>query len=233
MMPAESAVGRSARCAPYPVRTSPRLGRRTSQLAGKLGEQLDARLGGLRRQQNSWPRHVDGHVTLLPVTSPTSATASYNYSLGIIAEKTGGSDWKMLVEISASEHEEIIEALKAIARLEPPFHAGLVERNYRDLEALCQFVTITLSLGREFASPDRNQLGDSLATSIVNWLTAMRLFLDHEATELRRRFGKDSPEVAAFTAATNKAFDADEPWLPFRVEVPELCAALWNPAVQP
>jgi hypothetical protein len=45
----------------------------------------------------------------------------------------------------------------------------------------------------------------------VNWLTAMRLFLDHEETELERRFGKQSPEVAAFTAATAKAFDAGEP----------------------
>ena len=136
---------------------------------------------------------------------------SYKYSLGVIAEKTGGSEWKMLVDISASEYEEIVSALVALARLEPPFYAGLVERNYRDLQALYQFVTITLSVGREFASPNRKQLANSVATSIVNWLTAMRLFLDHEETELKRRFGKQSAEAEAFTAATAKAFDADEP----------------------
>jgi hypothetical protein len=117
----------------------------------------------------------------------------------------------MLVDISASEYEEIVAAVATLARLEPPFHAGLVERNYRDLQALYQFVTITLSLGREFASPNRKQLADSVATSIVNWLTAMRLFLDHEETELKRRFGKQSAEAEAFTAATANAFDADEP----------------------
>jgi hypothetical protein len=30
-------------------------------------------------------------------------------------------------------YQEISAALIAIARLQPPFHAGLVERNYRDL----------------------------------------------------------------------------------------------------
>jgi hypothetical protein len=49
---------------------------------------------------DSWPRHGRWSVPLLPVTSPMSATASYNYSLGVIAEKTGGSDWKMLIDIS-------------------------------------------------------------------------------------------------------------------------------------
>lgn len=56
---------------------------------------------------------VDGHVALLPVTSPSSAIASYKYSLGVIAEKTGGSKWKMLVDMSASEYEEIVSACSA------------------------------------------------------------------------------------------------------------------------
>jgi hypothetical protein len=148
---------------------------------------------------------------LLLVTSPARATASYNYSLGVIAEKTGGSDWKLLVEISEREYKAISSALVAIARLDPPFHFGLVERNYQELQARHQFVTIVLSLGRQFASPHRTQLGESLSTSIVNWLTAMRLFLDHEETALKRRFGKESPQVKAFEAATKAAFDAEEP----------------------
>jgi hypothetical protein len=148
---------------------------------------------------------------LLPVTSPASATASYNYSLGVIAENTGGSDWKMLVEISEREYQAISSALVAIARLDPPFHFGLVERNYQELQARHQFVTIVVSLGREFATPHRTQLGESLSTSIVNWLTAMRLFLDHEETALKRRFGKESSQVKAFKAATKAAFDSEAP----------------------
>jgi hypothetical protein len=136
---------------------------------------------------------------------------SDNYSLGAIVEKTDGKDCRLLTKISEAEYEDISAALTALTRLKPPFHYGLVERNYRDLQAVYQFVTITLSLGREFATPDRIELVASLATSIVNWLTAMRLFLDHEETDLKRRFGKQSPEVEAFKAATAAAFDADDP----------------------
>jgi hypothetical protein len=128
---------------------------------------------------------LDSQTSTSTSVNATTPTASYKYSLGVIAEKTGGSKWKMLVDISASEYKEIVSALVVLARLEPPFHAGLVERNYCDLQAMYQFVTITLSLGREFASPNRRQLANSVATSIVNWLTAMRLFLDHEETELK------------------------------------------------
>jgi hypothetical protein len=73
----------------------------------------------------------------------------------LVGRHRGQDGWQTLVEISASKYEEIVSALVALARLEPPFHAGLVERNYRDLQALCQFVTITLSLGGEFATPVR------------------------------------------------------------------------------
>jgi hypothetical protein len=79
----------------------------------------------------------------LGIGNAATPTVSYKYALGVIAEKTGGSGWKMLVDISVSEYEEIVAALAVLAQLEPPFHAGLVERNYRDLQALYQFVTIT------------------------------------------------------------------------------------------
>jgi hypothetical protein len=139
----------------------------------------------------------------------TATTADYSYELGVI---TDDSEWKMLVPISESEYKAIRSALVAIARLEPAFHYGLIERNYQDLQARHQFVTIVVSLGRQFADPARRtQLGESLSTSIVNWLTAMHLFLDHEETALKRRYGKESVQVKAFKAATNTAFDADDP----------------------
>ena len=113
----------------------------------------------------------------------------------------------MPLEITAAEFEDIDRALIPLARLEAPFHYRLVERNYRDLQGRNQFVSITLSLGRQFATSDRRQLGESLATAMVNWLTAMRLFLDHEEADLKRRFGKESSQVEAFKKATSAAFD--------------------------
>jgi hypothetical protein len=91
---------------------------------------------------------LDTQMSTVANVQATTPTTDYKYSLGVISEEAGGPEWKMLIEISASEHEDIVSALKAVARLEPSFHAGLVERNYRELQALYQFVTITLSLGR-------------------------------------------------------------------------------------
>lgn len=110
-------------------------------------------------------------------------------------------------DISKDEYDKLDSALTALARLETPFHYKLVERNFLSLQGLHQFVTITLSLGRQFATPDHRMLGESLMTAVVNWLTSMRLFLDHEETDLKRRFGKDSVEVAAFKGAASRAFD--------------------------
>jgi hypothetical protein len=60
---------------------------------------------------------------LLPVTSPTSATASDAYSPGVIVEKTdSSSEFRMLTEISKTEYDEISAALVAVARIEDPFH---------------------------------------------------------------------------------------------------------------
>jgi hypothetical protein len=125
-------------------------------------------------------------------------------SLGVVGIPTG---FHLLEDISAHEYEHLVDAIREITRLDAGFHSKLVERNYVELESIHQFVTITLSLGRDFATPDRTQLGEALMTSIVNWLTAMRLFLDHEETDLKRRFGKNSPQVRQFKSATAAAFD--------------------------
>lgn len=126
------------------------------------------------------------------------------YSLGVVGMP---ASINLVHDIPAKEYQELDAAVRAIRRLNASFHFKLVERNYLDLVGLHQFVTITLSLGREFATPDRMQLGEALMTSVVNWLTAMRLFLDHEETNLKRRFGRDSQQVARFKSATADAYD--------------------------
>ncbi|CAD79087.1 MAG TPA: hypothetical protein DDX19_05365 [Rhodopirellula baltica] len=42
----------------------------------------------------------------------------------------------------------------------------------------------------------------------LNFLGAMRTYLDHTETRLKRQFGKDSEQVAAFKGAASKSFDS-------------------------
>ena len=128
-----------------------------------------------------------------------------HYSLGTIGTPTS---FNLVDEITPGEYESLNAAIAAIDRLTASFPYKLVERNYMDVQAIHQFVTITLSLGRDFATPDHRLLGEALMTSVVNWLSAMRLFLDHMETDLKRRFGKSSSEVGRFKEAAAAAFDA-------------------------
>jgi hypothetical protein len=135
----------------------------------------------------------------------SSAAQPYSFSLGTFGEPPSIN---LLIDITAAEYKELDEAVMAVAGLSPSFDYKLVERNFVSLESIHQFVTITMSLGRQFATPDHRQLGEALMGSTVNWLTSMRLFLDHTETDVKRRFGKASEEAQRFKAATSSAFDA-------------------------
>jgi len=132
------------------------------------------------------------------------AAQPYSFSLGTYREP---STFNLGIDITEAEYEAITHAFAAVAGLQASFDYKLVERNFVDLENIHQFVTITMSLGRQFETADRRQLGEALMGSTVNWLTSTRLFLDHTETDLKRRFGKDSPEVQRFKTATASAFD--------------------------
>ncbi len=134
----------------------------------------------------------------------SDAVEPYSFSLGTFDEPPSVN---LLIDITAAEYEAIDGALAAFAGLSASFDYKLVERNFLDLESIHQFVTITISLGQQFAAPDHRQLGEALMGSTVNWLTSMRLFLDHNETALKRRFGKVSPEAQRFKTATSSAFD--------------------------
>jgi hypothetical protein len=133
----------------------------------------------------------------------------YNYSLGTFEQQSAGqSTIHLAVDITAEEYEAMHQAAVSFAALSGSFDYKLVERNFLDLRSIHQFVTIILSLGRQFAAPDHRQLGEALMSSTVNWVTSLGLFLDHTETDLKRRFGKSSPEVQRFEAAKSSAFDA-------------------------
>jgi hypothetical protein len=127
------------------------------------------------------------------------------YALGVVQD----ASLHFAHQLTKAEWARLDEAILAVNRLDPPFHYKLIERNFLQLKDVHQFVTITISLGGEFASGDHRPLGESVMTATVNWLTAMRMFLDHEETELNRRFGKTSSEFRAFKKATSAAYNGE------------------------
>jgi hypothetical protein len=136
----------------------------------------------------------------------TDDSEDYKYSLGTYGDSPS---FNLLIEITADEYDEFADAIGAVTRLRTTFDYMLVERNFLDLQSIYQFVAITFSLGSRFARPDHRQLGEALMSSTVNWLTSVRLFLDHTETQLKRRFGKDSTEVERFRLSTSSTFDSN------------------------
>lgn len=108
-------------------------------------------------------------------------------------------------EISAAEHEALNDGLGRL-HLRTPFTYRLVERNYISLEDAYRFAVMLLTSGTR-TRPDRMALIEAIMSSIVNWLTAVRLFLDHEETWVKRRFGAASPEANRYLQATHEAYD--------------------------
>src|SRR2546423_1663063 len=132
------------------------------------------------------------------------APSRVGYSLGTYGDPPSIN---LLIEIDEDEFRSVRRSLAAISRLETPFSFKLVERNLLDLKSIHQFATIVLSLGRTFARTDHRMLGEAVMTSVVNWLTSVRLFLDHEETTLKQTYGKGSPAALMFKEATARSFD--------------------------
>lgn len=51
------------------------------------------------------------------------------------------------------------------------------------------------------------RLNSEVRTALFQWLQAIRAYLDHTETRLKRRYGNDSSEVERFKRATNLLFD--------------------------
>jgi len=135
-----------------------------------------------------------------------SPEPQYRYALGTMVPPL---TINMREELTEAEWTQLNEAANAIDQLASPFHYRLVELNFKQLQALHQYVSITISLGREFAAANRQKLVESVMGATVNWLTSMRMFLDHEETRLNRKYGASSTEFAAFKEATRQAYDGE------------------------
>jgi hypothetical protein len=56
--------------------------------------------------------------------------------------------------------------------------------------------------------PEPTEMGDTLQSHFLNWLLSARAFLESTESQLKRRYGKDSPQVGRFKAATARHHDS-------------------------
>lgn len=83
----------------------------------------------------------------------------------------------------------------------------MIERNSRELREA--FSAAEQRLGQSNVLSDvREEIELEVNRRLLNYLTAMRLFLDQTETRLKRRYGQDSSEVRAFLDRCKKAFDS-------------------------
>jgi hypothetical protein len=160
------------------------------------------------------PRGKESHIrtwsasrTTRPTLQRVSTTGDEAlYGLGGIGPLP---TFHLTVPLARDEFDELTEALNTVDALETPFAYRLVVRNYATFEDVYRFALTLLAASADQPRADHKALGRSLMGAVINWLTAFRLFLDHELTVLSRQFGRDSEQLTRFTSATSAAFDAE------------------------
>jgi hypothetical protein len=115
---------------------------------------------------------------------------------------------KILHEFDSQTYTRYSRAVNSSLRPLNDFNIALVEKNFVSYLNVQKFTGRLMTLGREFGTPDRAKLAESVMGQIVNWLTSFRLFLDHAETGLKRLYGKDSPQMKRFENQTSLAFDS-------------------------
>jgi len=111
-------------------------------------------------------------------------------------------------ELKSSEYQEYQKALAHLMRFSSDQQLfAIVRLNYDDyLNLVKQY------LGGYAKNPSMYQgrmerMALDINRSILNFLSAVRTFLDHSETNLKKRYGKDSQKVKRFKKACSKAFD--------------------------
>jgi hypothetical protein len=114
------------------------------------------------------------------------------------------------IPLTQSEFEAIAQAAQAIARCEPSFQYLVMERNYRGMVDAFRFASRIIAMGHKFSNLHPRDQAFAASSSVVNWLTAVKLFLEHTETDLNRRFGAESPEFARFKKVTAEQYDLQD-----------------------
>lgn len=109
------------------------------------------------------------------------------------------------VDISQDEKRRLVQALDVLMEESEQEARNLVLHRFQRLFAVKQ--ASPSSFERLKSEPTgMKRLNGELHGAMFEWLQAIRAFLDHTETRLKRRYGDDSPQCRAFDEATSAMF---------------------------
>lgn len=127
-----------------------------------------------------------------------------NPELAVVSKKK----IEALRELSDTEYEEYEEARKRLIR----FSRGqqlftIVRLNYDDYENLLKQYIEEYTKNPQMFQLRMERMALNINRHIMNYLSAVRTFLDHSGTNLKRRYGSSSQRVKRFKDACSNAYD--------------------------
>lgn len=114
--------------------------------------------------------------------------------------------FKVIRELSDSEYKGYKKAERRLSRFWSDLHLFMIVRlNYDDLKNLLTRVQDLVVKGK--IAGEISLLQTNINRHILNYLSAVRTFLDHSETNLRSRYGTDSKKYRHFKDACSHAYD--------------------------
>ncbi len=111
------------------------------------------------------------------------------------------------IDISRADWERFVAAAGPLTSLERREVFALLTTNYSELIDVHSFIRNLEGHERDRSRFDHRAATERLNALLINWLTSMRLYLDHSETRLNRTFGADSVQFKAFKTTCSEAFD--------------------------
>jgi len=113
-----------------------------------------------------------------------------------------------LRKLSDTEYEEYEKARECLIRFSSDQHLFMIVRlNYEDYENLLKRYFEEHTKNPSMVGSRIERMALNLNRHIMNSLSAVRTFLDHSETNLKKRYGKDSQRVKRFKDACSSAYD--------------------------
>lgn len=118
-----------------------------------------------------------------------------------------GKHFRQVRSLVANEYEQYRNAVQCLREFR---RWGMLERmfnrNAKEFHDALSSATAIL-VNSTFLSDARDEIDFVANHSLLNFMSSMRLFLDHTATRLKRRYGADGSPVQAFKARTAASYD--------------------------